>query len=239
MIGIDKTDNDTLNIVRQFSCQECYRAWWKRVRIRKQVSTCSRCKKKYDALPFSKEFGIAEFRCQQCSHEFYHWSAKEDLSTCKICNNTVKPVKILPQTQNTRKFNMKSDYFSKKNGSQCSSSSNSSSSGNLNGIGICPNKIEENNYNSNNKNTNIGTSQIKSSKLNDNNSQSYRFRTYSNYSNRNRNYYCEHCKDTRINLRENIVFRPQKDSVHNYIWQSQTITPGTYFYVRRIFNIVN
>ena len=223
MIGIDKTENDTLNIVRQFSCQDCYRSWWKRVRIRKQVSTCSRCKKKYDALPFSKEFGIAEFRCHQCSHEFYHWSAKEDLSTCKICNNTVKPIKILPQTQNSRKLNMNNG---KKHGSQCSSSSNSSSSGNINGIGVCPNKNEETNKNSINDNKiDSNTSQIKSSKLNDNNLQSYRFRTYSNHSNRNRNYFCEYCKDTRINLREGIVFRPQKDSIHNYV-QPQTVTPG-------------
>jgi hypothetical protein len=220
MIGIDKTDNETLNLVRQFSCQECYRAWWKRVRVRKQVSSCSRCKKKYEALPFSKEFGLAEFRCQQCAHEFYHWSSKEGLSVCKICNSNCKPVKILPQTQNLRKLNLKSDHFSKKNGSQCSSSSNSSSSGNINGAGACFRKSEENKHDNHNT-----FSQSKNLKLN---TQSYRHRTYSNYS--NRGYYCENCKDTRISLNGYMVFRPKTDSVHNYIWDPlNSIKPGAYF----------
>lgn len=37
MIGIDKADT-TSTVVRQFSCHSCYRAWWKRVRVRKQVN---------------------------------------------------------------------------------------------------------------------------------------------------------------------------------------------------------
>ncbi len=36
MIGIDKTDTVS-SIVRQFSCPVCYRYWWRRVRLYKQV----------------------------------------------------------------------------------------------------------------------------------------------------------------------------------------------------------
>lgn len=36
MIGIDRSDTVS-SIVRQFSCSFCYRYWWRRVRLYKQV----------------------------------------------------------------------------------------------------------------------------------------------------------------------------------------------------------
>ncbi len=68
MIGIDNTSNTY--VVRQFACEKCYRAWWRRVRVRKQVSICMRCNVKYEPIALNKEFGIGEFKCKICNHEF-------------------------------------------------------------------------------------------------------------------------------------------------------------------------
>lgn len=68
MIGIDYCQDAT--VIRQFSCQKCYRSWWRRVRTKKQVSRCKKCKVKYDAIEPENEFGVGQFRCQRCNNEF-------------------------------------------------------------------------------------------------------------------------------------------------------------------------
>jgi hypothetical protein len=99
MIGIDSKEDD-LKLVREFSCQICYRSWWRRVRSFKQVSTCVKCKKKYEPIPYEKEFGICEFKCNTCSQEFYKWCSKEGFIQCRNCQTICKPIKILINEQN-------------------------------------------------------------------------------------------------------------------------------------------
>lgn len=198
-----------------------------------------KCKVKYDPIPFNKEFGIAEFRCQICTHEFYHWCPKDGFSVCKKCNNTCYPVKILPKTQT----NIKKKVLS--NASCSSSSASSSSSGQVYSSGSGQSSEECNNMSSSNSNdnpkanTNINSQTISPngssynySLANDNkyfrseyklNSHQHRFnQRYNNnsssynYKYRYGNYYCEQCSDTNINLNSSVVFRPH-NSIYDYI----------------------
>lgn len=50
-------DGNPMTVVRQFSCRQCYKAWWTRVRVYKQVSRCKKCFVKYDPIPTDLEFG--------------------------------------------------------------------------------------------------------------------------------------------------------------------------------------
>ncbi|KAH3713456.1 shiftless antiviral inhibitor of ribosomal frameshifting protein homolog [Dreissena polymorpha] len=97
--------------IRQFSCEPCSSAWWKKVSARKPVSKCTRCKKRKDALPREKEWGLAKFICP-CGHEYHHFGAMDvrklrnwngsrlfgkSRSVCFQCmQNLVEPVEILP-----------------------------------------------------------------------------------------------------------------------------------------------
>ena len=67
---INGYDGEPLTVVRQFSCECCKRVWWKRVRVCKQVSSCTRCKIRYDPIAADKEFGFGQFNCLNCSKTF-------------------------------------------------------------------------------------------------------------------------------------------------------------------------
>lgn len=54
-------DGNPLTVVRQFSCRQCLKAWWTRVRVFKQVSKCKKCYVKYDPIPADLEFGKFQF----------------------------------------------------------------------------------------------------------------------------------------------------------------------------------
>ncbi|KAH9488591.1 hypothetical protein Btru_061703 [Bulinus truncatus] len=82
---------------RLFACQTCERCWWKKVPSRKQVSTCYKCKERYDPIPRDKEWGNGQFRCGHCGHEFNTPATMGmTISLCHRCNYPVEPYKVLP-----------------------------------------------------------------------------------------------------------------------------------------------
>lgn len=174
-----------------------------------KVSVCIRCKNKYDPVPFDKEFGICEFKCNICSSQFYKWCSKDGYIQCKKCNNNCQPIKIIinSQNRNITPFN---------NNNSCSSSSSNSSI-----------VMDGASSNTTTNETIIGVSNNK----NYSNRSNY-------YAQSQSKFFCHHCSDTNINLNFRVIFRPQNYPMFDY-YQPQINNkdkPGVSFcsYCRKI-----
>ncbi|KAL0992913.1 hypothetical protein UPYG_G00100890 [Umbra pygmaea] len=86
----------TPSVLHQFACQTCDKDWWRRVPLRKTVSRCSKCKRKYDPVPQNKMWGIGEFCCLNCTRSFRGFGRMDLGSPCYSCRTLVTPTKILP-----------------------------------------------------------------------------------------------------------------------------------------------
>ncbi|XP_046559979.1 shiftless antiviral inhibitor of ribosomal frameshifting protein homolog [Haliotis rubra] len=88
--------------VRQFGCGPCDNFWWQKVPSRKEVSSCKKCKIKYDPVPRGHEWGWAEFKCP-CGNEFNGFGQIGHTgSPCFKCHTVSFPLKILPPRRNNR-----------------------------------------------------------------------------------------------------------------------------------------
>ncbi len=113
-------DGNPLTVVRQFSCEQCYKMWWTRVRTIKQVffcvnnkrkrklkmlflkvSKCKSCKNKYDPIPVDLEYGVGFFECE-CSNRFTGKSQMGHTSRCHDCMALCKPKYIINKRDDNR-----------------------------------------------------------------------------------------------------------------------------------------
>ncbi|KAL8586237.1 hypothetical protein ACOMHN_021502 [Nucella lapillus] len=85
--------------IRLFSCQTCDNYWWRKVPLRKEVSTCKICKTKYDPVPRDQEWGLAEYSCV-CGNVFRGsgWM-NHTQSPCYNCCSLTCPTRIVPPTR--------------------------------------------------------------------------------------------------------------------------------------------
>ncbi|XP_052797174.1 shiftless antiviral inhibitor of ribosomal frameshifting protein homolog [Mya arenaria] len=114
------TEIDFEVYVRQFSCKGCDHMWWRRVRAKKTVSKCFKCKQRFDALPRDKEYGWARFICTDsgCERKYNAFGAMDisslgaDLqgkskSICRgknhHCGNLLEPTMIIRPMRGSNK----------------------------------------------------------------------------------------------------------------------------------------
>ncbi|XP_041368162.1 shiftless antiviral inhibitor of ribosomal frameshifting protein homolog [Gigantopelta aegis] len=82
--------------VRQFGCEDCDNSWWRKVPIRKEVSRCKKCRRKFDPVPREHEWGWARFQCA-CGHQFSGFGQMGQLvSPCYKCGRDCVPHGIIP-----------------------------------------------------------------------------------------------------------------------------------------------
>ncbi|KAF4073703.1 hypothetical protein AMELA_G00246320 [Ameiurus melas] len=93
-------ENQMPSVDRQFACGFCDKSWWRRVPVRKPVSRCRGCKRKYDPVPRENNWGIGEFICPHCSRAFKGFGRMDLGSPCYGCLFIVKPTCILPPRKN-------------------------------------------------------------------------------------------------------------------------------------------
>ncbi|KAL3866918.1 hypothetical protein ACJMK2_044167 [Sinanodonta woodiana] len=88
--------------IRQFGCEECDNMWWHHVPLRKLVSRCKLCHRKFDAIPKENEWGWAKHICDSCGKEFHGFGAMNHTqSPCYDCGNLCMPVEIMPPFKRT------------------------------------------------------------------------------------------------------------------------------------------
>ncbi|RNA33130.1 hypothetical protein BpHYR1_037068 [Brachionus plicatilis] len=88
-------DGNPMTVVRQFSCKQCYKSWWTRVRVFKQVSRCKKCYVKYDPIPTDLEFGCGYFECKLCDNSFLGKIQFGRSSKCFTCQKDCFPKYII------------------------------------------------------------------------------------------------------------------------------------------------
>ncbi|KAK0052764.1 UPF0515 protein [Biomphalaria pfeifferi] len=97
---------------RLFACENCERAWWKVVPLRKEVSSCYRCGVKYDPVPRDSEWGRGRFRCGHCQNEFITTAIMGmTVSLCHSCNYPVAPYEIVPPVKSPRRRRSITDTY--------------------------------------------------------------------------------------------------------------------------------
>ncbi|CAG2240285.1 unnamed protein product [Mytilus edulis] len=92
---IDLLKNGIKKETRQFACESCDHAWWRKVPMSKEVSECRKCKKKYDPVPREFEWGLATYHCE-CGNEFSGSGQKNTSAPCFECERSVYPTRIGP-----------------------------------------------------------------------------------------------------------------------------------------------
>ncbi|XP_052098197.1 shiftless antiviral inhibitor of ribosomal frameshifting protein homolog [Mytilus californianus] len=92
---IDLLKNGIKKETRQFACEACDHAWWRKVPMSKEVSKCRKCNKKYDPVPREFEWGWASYDCK-CGHEFSGAGQKNTSAPCYKCERSVDPTGIKP-----------------------------------------------------------------------------------------------------------------------------------------------
>ena len=96
-------------VLREFACRDCDYFWWKTVPRTKPVSTCPRCKVKYDALPREKEFGTGRYKCTNCDRFFFKRCEATSERPCFKCWSPVRAPYIHPKFIIRRPISEQSD----------------------------------------------------------------------------------------------------------------------------------
>ena len=104
---------------RQFSCPDCepahprfdVRRWHKPVPDDHPFSTCTKCKKEYEACPIGEEFGVGvcKFVCENpvCDNKYTVICRMIDMAVCYECAEMNSAVEFMPRRPIKRKTNNK------------------------------------------------------------------------------------------------------------------------------------
>ncbi|XP_072050595.1 shiftless antiviral inhibitor of ribosomal frameshifting protein homolog [Amphiura filiformis] len=94
--AVTQLDKKIESRVRQFACGGCDRVWWQRVPVRKEVSRCQKCQKRFDPVPKDEEYGWAQYNCE-CGHKFSGFGqVNKTTSECYQCGASVLTSKVKP-----------------------------------------------------------------------------------------------------------------------------------------------